>query len=380
MPIKKSSFNQIEDDLTKAIDVDDSVGRSVPINMNFVEEGFLIKDTGYIPFGATPDVEVHSIFNFKKKSGASYLVRGKGTKLQQYSYADREWYDIIGSPTFTAGAYFGYMVYNDELLFGNAVESLYKWTGSVFTEYASAPKGNNLEIFEDRLFVSGVTAEPLSYYYSNVGVPTTFSGTDVIKPLGTDHAMGQVNYYGTLLMFKQKTIWKLTFVYDQVVNLFVPKLEIQSGNYGACSRKAMCWVENDLWFFTGSEVRSIGYKDQQIGILGVNNSVISEDIKETLKRVTVANYAKVFSFYKNRRYHLAIPLTTVTNDTMFVCHTLYSNSWTKYTGRDKARAGDAVVIDDVTYSANQSSPYGIIKWTIETADTLSQNSYLTTES
>lgn len=380
MPLKKDSFSQIEEDLTKAVDVDDSAGRSVPINMNFVEEGFLLKDTGFIPFGSTPDSEVHSIFYYKKKSGVSYLIRAKYTKLQLYSYADREWYDISNSPTFTAGAYFGYVVYNDDLYFGNAVESLYKWTGTTFTEYASAPKGNILEIYEDRLWVAGVTAEPLTVYYSNVGVPTTFTGTDVVKPLGTDYITSIVNYYGTLLIFKQKTIWKLTFVYDQVVSLFIPKLEIQSGNYGACSRKATAWVENDVWFFTGTEVRSIGYKDQQVGILGINNSVISEDIKNTLKNIDVANYSKVFTFYFNRRYHLAVPLDASTNDTMFVCHTLYGNSWTKYTGRDKARAGDAVVVDSVIYSANQSTPYGIIKWTITAEDVADQNSYLVTES
>lgn len=380
MPVKKTSFSQIEDNLTKTIDVDDSAGRSVPVNMNFVEEGFIIKDTGFIPFGSTPDVEAHSIFNYKKKNGSSYLIRAKGTVLQQYSIADREWNDISNSPTFTAGEYFGYRVYNDELYLCNAVESMYKWNGSTFTAISAAPKGNILEIFEDRLFVSGVKAEPLTTYYSNVANFSTWTGTDVIKPLGTDHTTVLVNYYGTLLIFKQKTIWKLTFVYDQVVSLFVPKLEIQSGNYGACSKKAAVWVENDVWFFTGTEVRAIGYKDQQVGILGINNSVISENIKNTLKNISVENYSKVFSFYNNRRYHLAVPLNTTTNDTMFVCHTLYGNSWTKYTGRDKSRAGDGVVIDGVVYTANQSAPYGIIKWDVTTEDALTQNGYLITES
>lgn len=380
MPLSKNKFTILRDDLTKAIDVDDSAGRAVPVNMNFVEEGFLIKDTGFIPFGGSADESAHSPFFYKKKNGTGYFIRGKGTKLQQYSYADREWYDISNSPTFTAGAKFGYRVYDDILYFGNAVESLYKWTGTAFTAYASAPKGNILEIFEDRLFISGVLAEPLTIYYSNVGVPTTFSVADVLKPLGTDHVTSLVNYYGTLLLFKKESITKLTFVYDSTVSLFVPKLELQSGNYGACSRKATTWVENDIWFFTGNEVRSIGYKDQQIGILGVNNSVISDAIKETLRGVTTENYDNVVCFYNQRRFYLGVPLDATTNDTMFVCHTLYANSWTKYTGRDKARAGDSVIVDDIVYTSNQSSPYGIIKWTVEAEDALTQNAALTTES
>lgn len=380
MPLSKNKFTILRDDLTKAIDVDDSAGRSVPVNMNFVEEGFLIKDNGFIPFGGSADADAHSPFYFKKKNGSAYFIRGKGTKLQQYSYADRAWNDISNSPTFTAGAKFGYSVYNDVLHLGNAVESLYTWSGATFTEYASAPKGNIFELFEDRLFITGVTAEPLTIYYSNVGVPTTFTVTDLLKPLGTDYCTSLVNYYGTLLIFKKESITKLTFVYDSTVTLFVPKLELQSGNYGACSRKATTWVENDIWFFTGKEVRSIGYKDQQIGILGVNNSVISDVIKETLKNVLVENYDNVLCFYNNRRFYLGIPLVTATNDTMFVCHTLYSNSWTKYTDRDKSRAGDAVIVDNIVYTSNQSSPYGIIKWTVEAEDALTQNAYLITES
>ncbi len=375
MPLSKDVFVITKDNLTKEIDVDDSAGRSVPINMNFNEEGYLIKDTGYIPTGLATDDLAHSLFYYEKKNGVSYFIRALATKLQTYSFQDRAWYDIAGSPTFTSDAQFGYQVYNDDLYLGNGAESLFKWNGTTFTEYASAPKGNILQIFEDRLFIAGVTAEPLSAYYSNTGVPSTYSGTNVIKPLGTDRINGLINYYGTLLIFKQDSIWKLTFVFDQVV----PKLESQSQNYGACSIRALTWVENDVWFFTGKEVRSIGYKDQQIGILGVNNSVISDSLKETLSKIKTENYSKVVVFYENRRFYLQVVEASATSGTTFVCHLLYQNNWTKYANRDKSKMGSAVVIDDIIYTSNAFSPYGIIKWTVEAADAVTQNLYLTTE-
>ena len=379
MPLSKETIVITKDNLTKEIDVDDSAGRSVPQNMNFVEEGYLIKDTGYIPTGLATDELAHSLFNYEKKNGTSYFIRGLGTKLQTYSFQDRQWYDIPGSPTFTSDAQFGYQVYNDDLYLGNGVESLYKWNGTTFTEYASAPKGNILQVFEDRLFIAGVTAEPLTAYYSNAGVPTTFTPVDIVKPLGTDKINGLINYYGTLLIFKQESIWKLTFVYDQVVSLFVPKLELQSQNYGACSIRAVTWVENDVWFFTGKEIRSIGYKDQQIGILGVNNSVISDSLKETLSKIKTENYSKVVVFYENRRFYLNVVEADATSGTTFVCHLLYQNNWTKYVNRDKSKMGSAVVINGIIYSSNAFAPYGVIKWTVETADALTQNLYLTTE-
>lgn len=367
MPLKKEQFVIKQTDLTKAIDVDDSAGRSCPINMNFTESGYLSKDTGCSLHGATETSLAHSPFYYKKKSGTSYIIRVLGTKLQTYNTTTNLWADTASSPTFTAGARMGYVVYEDNLWMGNAVEALYKWDGTSFTAYASNPKGNNLEIFEDRLFISGVIAEPLSLYYSKTADPTDFTVSStaggVVKPIGTDSIMTQENYYGQLLIFKQKSIWKLTFIYDSVVALFVPKLELQSGNYGACSRKAVSWVENDIWFFTGREVRAIGYKDQQTGILGIIQSVISVQIKDTLYTIAVTDYSKVSTFYYNRRFYLSIPLTSGgENDTIFVCHLLYGSNWTKYEDRIKANALDFMEVDGIVYSVKSVTPFGSLKW------------------
>lgn len=362
MPLKKQPFTILKDKMVKAIDVDDSRGRSVPINMNFIEEGFLSKDTGCSLAGSTESNQAHSLFIYKKKDGTKYRIRALDTKLQTYDSGSDTWSNIASCPTFTSGAEFGYIVYDNELYFGNAVESMYKWDGSTFTEYASAPKGNIFEVFEDRLFVAGVTAEPLTVYYSNVGVPTTFTGTDVLKPLGTDHVTGLVNYFGNLLIFKAESIWKLTFIYDQVVTAFIPKLESQNRNYGACGRKAISWVENDVWFFNGREVRSIGFQDQQTGVLGINNSVLSEPIKETLAYISSSDYGEITTFYFNRRFYLSVSLSSEGNNNTFVCHLLHSNSWTKYTSRIKAYCNSYAEDDGTIYTTKSLTPYGTLLW------------------
>jgi len=364
MPITKNTFTIQQADFQKIIDVDASDGRSVPINMNFVDEGYLTKDTGIELFGDAQASLLHSIFHYKKKNGTSFILAGSGTALKVYNTGAGVWdtLAITGIATFTAGAEFGFNVYDDILYACNAVENYFRWDGTTSTNYAGAPKGNILQVFEDRMFVSGVTAEPLTAYYSNVGDAIVFTGTDLVKPLGTDAITNLVNYYGTLLIFKADSIWKLTFIYDQIVTLFVPKLDSQSGTYGACSRKAVSWVENDLWFFTGREVRSIGFTDNVSGVFGVNRSVISENVKETLNRVKFANFDKCVTFYENRRFYLAVPIEGNVADTLFVCHNLYGNSWTKYTGRDKANINDMIAIDEVIYSTKNSGTFGAIKW------------------
>lgn len=435
----KEEFVKIFNDLQEVVDVDDSAGRSVPINMNFVEEGYLTKDKGCSLFGGTAVVLTHSEVNYKKKSGTSYRLRAAGTYLQKYvsgvwtnlstgtatvtiaspgvvtstahglkagskvsfettgalptgitagtvyyvisagltadafqfsTSAGGAAVDTSGSQSgthtmyrrYTADAEFGWEVYDDVLYGCNANEFYFKYDGSTFVEYETAPKGNLLEIFEDRMFVSGVTAEPLTVYYSDVGDATTFGGSSLVQPLGTDSVTNLKNYYGVLMIFKDQSIWKLTFVYDQVLDAFVPKLEVQSGNYGACSNKAVSWVENDLWFFTGKEVRALGFRDTQTGQFGVNKSVISEPIKETLALLSNSYKTKIATFYHNRRFYLSVPLENAFNDTVFVCHTLYKNLWTKYTDRIKAYAHDFVEVDDVVYSSKSTDDYGTIKW------------------
>lgn len=87
MSIIKKKFVIPLDDLQKLIDIDDSTGRSVPINMNFTDSGYLTKDQGIALFGATESNLTHSLFYYKKKDGTGYILRGKDTKLQVYNYS-----------------------------------------------------------------------------------------------------------------------------------------------------------------------------------------------------------------------------------------------------------------------------------------------------
>lgn len=450
MPFKKQKFSIVNDNLVQAIDVDDSMGRSVPINMNFIENGYLSKDTGFSLSGATETSQMHSLYNFEKKDGTSKLIRALGTKIQLFNTGTGLWADIVvggtatisiatpgvvtktahgfglnskvvfsttgalptgitagttyyvistgltadafqfsttlgGSAVTTSGSQSGthtvqklYTADNrfcyitdsaNDIMYGsNGIDTVWSWNGTTFTDVVAVPKGVIMEIFEQRLYVSGVTAEPLTVYYSkpadfgNFTVSATEGG--LFKPLGSDTITQLKNYYGFLIVFKQRSIWKMTLV-EVTTGIFVPKQELQSNNYGACSRYAVVWVENDLWFCTGREVRAFGFKDQVTGVLGVNDSIISEPIKETLKLVTEANFPYVFVHYNNRRFYLSVSLSSVTptlNDTLFVCHNLYSNAWTKYAGRDKSKCLELYSIKTFVYSIKNLTPFSVIKW------------------
>lgn len=448
MPLRRNLFQIKYDNLQQLIDVDDSAGRSVPINMNFTEEGYLTKDRGFSYISDEDDTLRHSLYKYKKSNGDTYILSAKGTKLESYHHkytitatvADTitakghsyengdivrltttdalpaglsvgvDYYIInkstdtfqlsatsggsaidittVGSGTnycqrktaqwetlqfdWTEGAEFGFTEYDDVLYGGNAVDDSFLFDGAEIIKDATVPKGNVLEVFEDRLFITGNKENPLSYYYSNVAEPLTFATDSVLKPLGTDPAITMKNYYGSLLLFKEKSIWKMTFVYNQVVALYLPQIVNQSRNYGACSPNAVVWVENDIWFFTGRELRALGFTDNQAGVFGVNESVISEQIKQTISTgLKVSNYRKVRCYYQDRRFYLCLPLNSDDLNVTFVNHLLYGRVWTKYLSRQKAHIQGLIEVDGVIQTVSATAPYRYIEWndTLNDGDT-----------
>jgi hypothetical protein len=264
---------------------------------------------------------------------------------------------------FDATAKMGFREYNNVLYFGNGVDPFATFDGTKILFYKDLPRGNIYEAYKDRIFVAGVIREPLSCYYSSPAAPTTFPGANVFQPIGTDRINGLISYYDTLITLKKGSIWKVQFVYDPLAVAYLLQLDIVNNNYGCCSIDGYTWVENDVWFFTGSEVRALGFKDQQFGVLGVNDAVLSNTIKETLKLINQAGLTNVKCFYSNRRFYLSVPMgSSAYNNQVFVCHLLYSKNWTKIKSRIKSSVSDFVVVDGIIYSASGNVTGRMYRW------------------
>jgi hypothetical protein len=271
-------------------------------------------------------------------------------------YKNSEW-------LFNATAKLGFREYNNNLYFGNGVDPFAVFDGTKILFYKDLPRGNIYEVFKDAIHIAGVIREPLTAYYSSTGAPTTFPGANVYQPIGTDRINGLVTYYDALIVLKRNSLWKISKVYDPLAVTYLLQLDLINGNYGCCGIQAYGWVENDVWFFTGSEVRALGFKDQQFGVLGVNDSVLSNTIKETLKLINQNYLENVIVFYSNRRFYLSVPMgTSAFNNQIFVCHLLYSKNWTKIKNRIKGSVSDFVVVDGIIYSASGDVTGIIYKW------------------
>lgn len=273
------------------------------------------------------------------------------------------------APQFSAGTYFGFIVYNDIMYGGNAVNPFFTFDGTILTFFPSLPKGNIYEVFEDRLFVSGVVAEPLSIYYSDPAAATTFGSPSVLKPIGTDKVTGLINYYGTLVMLKLKSLWKMSFEYDQVAEDFLPKITSFNRSVGCAGPRAYCWVDNDVWFFTGTEVKAFGIRDQTTGAFGLDPDALSNQIKDSLETVSQTYGAFAVAFFQDSRFYLALPLNGSTyNNVVFVCNTLYKNAWTKLANRLKSSISDFDYDGQYVYSASADVLGRVYRWNTQFHD------------
>lgn len=265
---------------------------------------------------------------------------------------------------FDLTAKMGYVEYLDTMYFGNGVDMFATFDGTSVKFWRGLPRGNIFEVFKDRLFVGGVVREPLSVYYSGIGTPTTFSGSGVFQLVGTDKVTGLITYYGSIIIFKEKSIHKMVFQYDPIAVAFLPEFEVVNRNYGCASIRGYTWVENNIWFYTGTEIRAVGFKDQQIGVLGVDNSILSNNIKESLKTVATNMEKDVVVFYSARKFYVSIALGTSTyNNTVFVAHTLYGNNWTKYVNRIKSSVSDFMEDNGIIYTASGNVSGVMYSWT-----------------
>jgi hypothetical protein len=344
----------------------DESKNEVPVNMVWQSKNEIVKDTGIENFANIGTGIIFSLYNYIKNDGTQHFIRNLGTILQKYNSVSGNFEDIRTG--FTANKRFGYTEYDNNLYLGNGVENYFRYDGTTFTEYASFPKGNILTIFEDRVFIAGNPSNPSTIYYSNTGDPINFLAANIIKIPKTDKITGMIKYYDSLVVFKENSVWKITYIWNG--SAWIPSVQTLSENYGCISPKAYCWVENDIWFFTGKEVRRIGYLSSGgEGILGFDPATLSEQIKETLKLCNQTYLSESCVFYNNKKFYLSVPYGPATNNNLtFVCHLLYNKTWTKLKDRTKSNINCMAIYSNNVYQASSAVEGIVYRWNISFND------------
>lgn len=303
-------------------------------NMVVTKKGSIASAYGYSSVGSAGAGQILGLASFYTTSNR-YLVR---IYTDQVEYTQDP---FATTPTWTnietlgsSGARFDFVQYDDKLWYGDGTNNFRSWNGSSVTQYASAPKGNIIAAWRSTCWIAGVTANPSTLYYSDIDDFTDFgggaSGSLTINKQDGEAITGIVPLGDNLVVFKERSIWKVTFEFDQVTSTSFYSVTNVSLHRGAVAPRTCVVVNNDAAALSNFGVITVG---QEANYSGLRTSVISEDIRDDLRTRTLGgalnedNADKAAGLFFEDQLYISVPTEDeVTPNATYLYDALY-NSW-----------------------------------------------------
>lgn len=222
----------------------------------------------------------------------------------------------------------------NDYLFGFNGTEVVDWDGTTYTKNrATVPIGNYGAWFHGYLWVANTSANPNRLFWSNLGDPTTFGGTNYVDVNAgdSDQITGLSMIQDELLVFKSKTIWSVAgwaASSFSSTSLTSSNLNARIFGYGAVNQNSIISVGNDVYYFSllnnTPVIRSL---KKTINAVTLAGGVVSDSIKGTLDGVTLASISKITSSFDGRYIYWAIPTnSSTTNNKIIALDTWKMNS------------------------------------------------------
>lgn len=183
-------------------------------NANLDEIGTIKKDKGYSNFLNTPDTNnVLSIYPFYKIGATTtrYLLRDSDGKVYSANVGGNTWDAITGATGLSATAVPSWVTYKNLAIRFNGTDTPKKYDGTTFASLGgSPPNGSIATLYKDKVYVSGVSPNYSTVYFSDTGDPETwrsFNNFDVNNNDG-DRIIDMVPLFDSLMIFKEFSIWE----------------------------------------------------------------------------------------------------------------------------------------------------------------------------
>lgn len=174
----------------------------------------------------------------------------------------------------TAGPVAKYMItHKDKLVIGNidGYPSRIMWSGG----------GNNVDKFNWR--------------YGGGYV-------DIDKDSG-DQVTGLIEFQNSIIVFKERSIWKVTLEADG--SLVIPTVELIIRGVGCVSHRTIKHVENDVFFLSRKGVFTFGNEANYLNVLRTNE--LSSRIRPTFEAVNPNQLALACAVYQDTKYRISYP-------------------------------------------------------------------------
>lgn len=288
---------------------------------------------------------------FEPAAGTKYIISvlDGASNSQAYSWTGSGAFSTLGSANLATASQFNFV---------QASNSLFGWNGtnvidinsslSLTKDRAGMPLGKFGAWFHNYLFVAGVSGSPNRLYWSNLGVPTTFTGSDYvdINANDGDEITGMAQFNDELYIFKRNTVWSITGWSGATfgaTTIAGQNTNSRISGFGTPSHQSIVNTGKDLYYlsFVGGvpHFRSL---TQTVFAKTIDDGVISLDIEATMNGLNKLQLSKVAGIYDGKAVRWALPnSSSTTNNIVLVFNpalTMESplgihRSWVKHTGK-----------------------------------------------
>ena len=300
-------------------------------NFNFNTIGAVTLRNGTTTLGGGLPGSLLGLYEFRDGGVGTNnrLVAVSGTALYYLSTAT--WTSKRSSLTALSPARF--TTFLDYLWMVNGTEDTAIWSGAVGDSFVTtgnasgAPKGQYIENFRGRVWITGNTSFPDRVYYSSrptaTATPVVTWDTDVttgswidISPNDGDNVTGIKRSKNTLLVFKRNHLYKI-FSSDESE----PDPKIYVGTY---SNESIVAYKDSVYFHHPTGIYRLNDD-------GIEN--ISLPVKDYLNNMSASFYTNVCGWTDGECIYFSIGDVTangVTYSKVTLVYNLFSNAWTVY--------------------------------------------------
>ncbi len=209
----------------------------------------------------------------------------------------------------------------------NGVDSYASYNGTSYTEYGSQPKYRYLNMNTDRLFGTGVDANPITLYYT-AAAPTDWSVLDANLVVVGGDELGRINGMNELgnivLALKSGKIYSI-----DVTNQRADPIDAQTGGF---SDRTIANVGNSIVYLTDRGVDTLRPRQWVAGASSLESQPLDVDVRDLTSRITESQLNANCGWYIKPLNNYYISITTNGSnipDTTLVYNSLVS-AWTRY--------------------------------------------------
>lgn len=195
----------------------------------------------------------------------------------------------------------------------------------------SGPVAKYVITYKDKIILGNLVSEgrPSAISWSGGGPNVDkfnwrFGGgnLDIDKDSG-DYITGLIEYQDQIIIFKQRSIWSVTFSVSG--DLVIPTLKQIMRGVGCVSHRTIKAVENDVFFLSRRGIYTLGNEPNFLNVLRTNE--VSARIRPIFETLTPSQLEQACAVYSGNKYRLAYPSTTATKNTKEIIYDRERIAW-----------------------------------------------------